>query len=211
MAEVKEGEEGGVGTARGVVVSVSSREELVSAGVTPLCGLETKRSSRLYNYLYGPYRQHQRLVDCILRLKALNRCVGEDVPGRMLHVGAPCLGPRAGNSLSVLLWYLALLLPFVFMGVCQLCRVTVTLCCCAVVLCLLVSCHSIAIFCLLHNHKIAKRFWFVAKVDLSHYCGRENQVVEVRPDNALSLPFLSAGQRGRVMARLARSPGENAL
>ena len=50
--------------------------------------------------------------------------------------------------------------------------------------------------------------WHGYQMDLEHYFGRENQLVKVRLDNAASMQFLSAGQKSRVIARLARSRGE---
>ncbi|XP_076441346.1 uncharacterized protein LOC143280543 [Babylonia areolata] len=202
MGEVKEEE---IAPAD-VAVCMSSCEELVHAGTSPHAALEVKRKPRLYNYVYGPYRQHQFLVDCVLHLKRGNNCRGEeDVPGRMLPVGSSCLGRWLGNFLTLAMWYLALLLPFIFIMLGEVCGGTVMLCCCCIILCVLVSCHSITIFFILHNQKIAKRFWFINKVDLAHHQGRENKMMEVSVDNAMALEFLSAGQKSQVIARLARS------
>lgn len=174
-----------------------------------LSQLEFRVRPPVYSLLYGPYRQHQLFVDCVAEVKRQNGLYAE-MTGRLIPL-SPGQSRSAGQIVAQALWLLSILLPFVFIAVGCWCYNDWTVCGCSVTLCLLIALHSITVFLVLHNSKLVHRLWFVHKVDLQNYFDRENSIVEVTLETVGSVQFLSAGQRGDVISRLARNPGRKAV
>lgn len=193
-------------TARSEDVSVfmSSTERLMTCDINNnLQRLEARASHRLLNFVNGPFKQHQLLVNCLQKLRLVNNLEETEVRGRILTVGPNAT--HVGNLVSQLLWVTALGIPFLLIIFGCLFYVQWAVCCYAIFLSVLVSCHSVVVFIIFHNNKIAKRFWFINKVQLDHYCGRENVMMEVTVDDAVTLQFLTGSQKSQVIKHLARS------
>ncbi|KAK7100072.1 uncharacterized protein [Littorina saxatilis] len=192
------------------VVCVASTEQLnANDERDSFHKLEARKRTRLFNFLNGPFKQHQFFLHCVDELTKYN-AIDTEVKGRILPV-APNPTIIAGNVFCLLLWFICIVLPVVFIIVGYVEYDTWRVCCSAMLLCLLISGYSIAIFFILHNQKIAKRLWFVTKVSLDHYYGRENSIVEVTLDNTMTMQFLSASQKSQVITRLARSKDKKGM
>lgn len=195
----------GVWTEKKVIITESSEN------ICPkkLSEYEARTNHPLYSFLYGPYWQHQFLVDTVLEMKRQNGVYAE-MKGRLLPL-APAQSQPIGRLVALTSWLVNILLPLVFIVVCCLCYSDWMVCGCSIALCILITFHSIAVFFVLHNSKIVGRLWFVCKVDLHSYFDRENSIAEVTLETVGSIQFLSAGQRADVISRLARKPGKKAV
>ncbi|PVD22774.1 hypothetical protein C0Q70_16030 [Pomacea canaliculata] len=150
-----------------------------------------------------PYKQHHHLVKCVNQIRKENGVFSE-MRGRIF-----CLFPihngKIGSIIEQSIWLLNIILPVIFILVACLCETDTVMCICSVALCVLIACHAITVFLVLHNSKIARRQWFVKKVDLQNYFGRENCILEVTLDIIDTVQFLSASQKSDIIARLARN------
>ncbi|XP_052098458.1 uncharacterized protein LOC127733155 [Mytilus californianus] len=162
--------------------------------------LEIKKRGHLDNIREGPYITHNVLITHADFLKSTNK--DKDLT---LYRIFPTGGGYnyIGDIVALVTWYFVVVFIVASIPIACYCENKVINIANAIVLCIILIYHIIALYAVTKNRKKFRRAWFVTETSAEKYMGLQNYFVDVSIDNALELHFVNNGQRQKIITMLS--------